>query len=282
MIRPLQADDRLLEDIRQVPSDSHDLHYWWLGQSGFLLKWQGSCLVFDPYLSDSLTEKYAHTDKPHVRMTERVIDPARLSGIGCVSSSHNHTDHLDRETLLALRRANPHLQMVLPEANRAFAAERLGTPAEWPLGLTAGASCQVGSFTFHGIPAAHNELEVDERGRHRFMGFVVEAGPWRVYHSGDTLRYPGMEDWLKPWNLNLAFLPINGDRPERRVAGNLDGPQAAQLAADAGVQRVVPCHYDMFEFNTATPELFIAACEARQQPYQVLQAGEHGFLQAPR
>lgn len=280
MIRPVQADDRLLEDIRQVSSNSVDLHYWWLGQSGFFIKWRGSSLVFDPYLSDSLTEKYAHTDKPHVRMTERVIDPGRLSGIDCVSSSHNHTDHLDRETLLALRRANPRLQMVLPEANRAFAAERLGTPPDWPLGLTAGASCQVGAFTFHGIPSAHNELETDERGQHRFMGFVVEAGPWRIYHSGDTLRYPGMEDWLKPWKLDLAFLPINGDRPERRVAGNLDGLQAAQLAADAGVQRVVPCHYDMFEFNTATPELFIAACEARQQTYQILQAGEHGILKA--
>ena len=56
-----------------------------------------------PYLSDSLTAKYAGTDKPHVRMTERAIDPARLDFIDVVTSSHNHTDHLDHETLWPLR-----------------------------------------------------------------------------------------------------------------------------------------------------------------------------------
>ena len=48
---------------------SDRLHIWWLGQSGFLVQWQGQRALLDPYLSDSLTEKYAHTDKPHVRMS---------------------------------------------------------------------------------------------------------------------------------------------------------------------------------------------------------------------
>jgi len=56
-----------------------------MGQSGFLIKWQGRGLLFDPYLSDSLTAKYADTDKPHVRMVERVIDPAKLTGIAAVT-----------------------------------------------------------------------------------------------------------------------------------------------------------------------------------------------------
>jgi L-ascorbate metabolism protein UlaG (beta-lactamase superfamily) len=55
------------------------LRLWWLGQSGFLVHYDGRFALFDPYLSDSLTRKYAATDKPHVRMTERVVDPARLT-----------------------------------------------------------------------------------------------------------------------------------------------------------------------------------------------------------
>ena len=39
-----------------------------------------------PILPDSLTAKYAETDKPHVRMVERVIDPAKLTGIAAVTS----------------------------------------------------------------------------------------------------------------------------------------------------------------------------------------------------
>jgi L-ascorbate metabolism protein UlaG (beta-lactamase superfamily) len=49
---------------------------WWLRTEGFLIKWQGKYLLFDPYLSDSLTLKYQHTEKPHVRMSELAIDPA--------------------------------------------------------------------------------------------------------------------------------------------------------------------------------------------------------------
>jgi L-ascorbate metabolism protein UlaG (beta-lactamase superfamily) len=92
-----------------------------MGQSGFLIKWQDRGLLFDPYLSDSLTVKYAETDKPHIRMVERVIAPARLNDIIVATSSHNHTDHLDAETLHALLKTNPDLQLVLPEANIEFA-----------------------------------------------------------------------------------------------------------------------------------------------------------------
>jgi hypothetical protein len=61
---------------------------WWLGQSSFLLQWQGHHLLFDPYLSDSLTHKYATTDKPHVRMTEIAITPQQLGYVQTVTCSH--------------------------------------------------------------------------------------------------------------------------------------------------------------------------------------------------
>jgi len=63
-------------------------------------------------------------------MTERVVDPARMSFVDVVTSSHNHTDHLDAETLMPLMRANPAMRVVAPAANRQFAAERLGINPE--------------------------------------------------------------------------------------------------------------------------------------------------------
>jgi L-ascorbate metabolism protein UlaG (beta-lactamase superfamily) len=70
------------------------------------------------------------------------------------------------------------------------------------------------------------------------------------------------------------LLPINGRAPERRVAGNLWGREAAQLAKAIGARMAIPCHYEMFEFNTATPEEFVAECQHLEQPYRVLRAGE--------
>ncbi|MCB0630280.1 MAG: MBL fold metallo-hydrolase [Saprospiraceae bacterium] len=274
MIQPYLKDDNLLTSIHQV--DPNDPHFtlWWLGQSGFLIHWQGQYLLFDPYLSDSLTVKYADTDKPHIRMTELAIDPVRLDCVDVVTSTHNHTDHLDAYTLISLMGANPEMQLIIPEANRNFVVDRIGCDPDYPIGLNDGQSASVGHFTLHGVPAAHNDLERDEAGRCRFMGYVATFGPWTVYHSGDTLWYTGMEDVLSGFNIDLALLPINGNKPERRVAGNLNGEEAARLGRSINARMVIPCHYDMFTFNTADPTEFAHFAETQGQPYRVLQCGE--------
>lgn len=251
------------------------LRLWWLGQSGFLLHYGGRFALFDPYLSDSLTRKYASTDKPHSRMTERVVDPARLTMVELVTSSHNHTDHLDAETLNPLRAANEGLKIVVPEANRAFAAARLGCDPDELTGLTAGQRFEHGPFTLEALPAAHEALDTDGQGRNIYLGYVLSAGSYRVYHSGDTVLYEGLAERLRGFDLSVALLPINGAKPERRVAGNLRGNEAAVLARQAGASLVIPCHYDMFTFNTADPEEeFLPACKAIRQPCRVLRNGE--------
>ena len=247
---------------------------WWLGQSGFLVKFGSRYLLLDPYLSDSLTKKYAATDKPHVRMTERVIAPERLDFVDVVTSSHNHTDHLDAETLVPLTRANPAMRVVVPEANRGFVAERLGVEASALLGVDAGRTITVAGFGITGVPAAHEKLVRDEQGRHRFLGYVVRTATCTIYHSGDTVPYEGMVEMLRPHDVDVALLPINGRKPERRVDGNLWGREAAWLAKEIGAKVVVPCHYEMFEFNTETPAEFVGECERLRQAYRVLRCGE--------
>ena len=268
-------DDDFLDDITTAREDAQNLHLWWLGQSGFLVLWQGRHLLLDPYLSDSLTFKYATSDNPHVRMTERIVDPGRLNFIDVVTSSHCHTDHLDKDTLVPLLRANPDMEIIIPEANREVVVDRLGIMAEVPRGLEVGRSVAIKGFRFHAIPGAHNDLETDSSGRHKFLGYVIEAGPWKLYHAGDTKLYPDIVASLQRWQLDIALLPINGDRPERRVAGNLNGAEAAALARDVGARMAIPCHFEMFEFNTVSPAEFVASCRKLGQPHRVLKCGEH-------
>jgi L-ascorbate metabolism protein UlaG (beta-lactamase superfamily) len=274
MIRPVLQDEAFLENVQKSAHDLQDLRLWWLGQSGFLVQWQGKHLLLDPYLSDSLTHKYATTDKPHVRMTEIVVTPERLNFIDVVTSSHGHTDHLDKDTLVPLFRANPGLEIICPEANRELVVDRLGLMSEAPRVMNAGDSLTAKGFRFHAVPAAHNELETDEWGRHKFLGYVIEAGPWRIYHSGDTKWYDEIVPNVQRYQVQIALLPINGDLPDRRVAGNLTGAEAATLAKQIGAELVIPCHYDMFEFNTASPHAFIAECKRIGQPYRILGCGE--------
>ena len=277
LIPAFQKNEQLRADLR-ARRGAPGFQVWWLGQSGFLLHWQGRYLLFDPYLSDSLTRKYAGTPKPHVRMSERAIDPALLDMIDIVTSSHNHTDHLDAETLRPLLAANPGARFVIPEANRAFVADRLQCDPAFPLGMRDGDTLELDGFRFTCVPAAHNTIERDEAGRCKFVGYVVQFGPYAVYHSGDTLWYAGMADLLKPFSVGLAFLPINGNKPERGVAGNLDCAEAAELGLQIGARCVIPHHYDLFEFNTAEVGEFVREAEMRGIGYRVLRIGEGVFF----
>jgi L-ascorbate metabolism protein UlaG (beta-lactamase superfamily) len=274
VIRPFQSHDALLADIHASDRRDGGFRLWWLGQSGFLLQWQGIHVLLDPYLSDSLTRKYNQTDKPHVRMTHLVIDPARLSFADIVTSTHNHTDHLDAETLGPILAANPRVKLVIAEANRTFVADRLKIDASAAIGLDDGTSVEISGIRFSGIASAHEALERDEQGRATFLGFVLQFGGWTIYHSGDTVRYEGMSEKLRPFKTDVALLPINGRAPERRVPGNLFGREAAQLAKDIEAKLVIPCHFEMFEFNTASTDEFVHACRKLEQPFKVLRCGE--------
>ena len=274
MIEPLRADEAFLADVESARGDREGFRLWWLGQSGFLVQWNGRHLLLDPYLSESLTKKYAATDKPHVRMTRRVVAPERLGFVDVATSSHNHTDHLDGETLGPLRAANPGLKLVVPEANRAFVAERLGCDLAWPLGLDEGQEIEAAGFKIAAVPAAHEAIDRDANGRCHHLGYVVRFGPWSLYHPGDCIPYDGQAERLRPFGVDLALLPINGRAPERRVPGNFTGPEAARLARDIGARLAVPCHYDMFAFNTASPEAFQVECARLGQPCRILRGGE--------
>jgi len=275
LIKAAKKDEELIREMDSLLKDDKHFHLWWLGQSGFLLQWKGKRVLMDPYLSDSLTRKYAGTDKPHIRMSERVVDPSLLKNISIVTSSHNHTDHLDAETLIPILNNNPQIKFIIPEANRNFVAERVKCGADFPIGLSDGKSITIDEFTFHGIPAKHNEIERDEKGNSRFMGYVIEFGDYSIYHSGDTIWFDEMVDLLKPFAVDVAILPINGNDPSRKVAGNLNAREAAEIGKSINAEVVIPCHYDMFTFNTADVNEFVKEADYLNQKYKVLIGGEY-------
>lgn len=249
MIEPLLADDAFLADVEAARAED-GLHVWWLGQSGFLLGSGGRHLLVDPYLSDSLTAKYAGTETPHERLTRRVVAPERLAFVDGVASTHGHTDHLDPETLPAVLADGAVL--VCPAGIEELARERSGAT---PLTLVADETTEVAGFRLTAVPARHPGPQC--------VGYAIEAAGRTVYHAGDTEPCdPGLR------GVDLALLPVNG------MLGNLDGTEAAALARLVGARLAVPCHYEMFAFNTASPERFVAECGRLGQPCRLLRAGE--------
>ena len=255
--------DRLLEepgsvaDLARFGLPSKDPLIGWLGQAGFLIRRGPLQLVIDPYLSDSLATKYRGTRYPHTRLMRPPIAPEQLTEVQVVLCTHAHTDHMDPETLPRIAAASPECLFVAPRAVAAVALQR-GVPAAQLVTIDAGELVAFAdNLAVRAVPAAHEQLETDAAGCHKFLGYLLHLGDRVVYHSGDCVPYPGLCEQLAQAEVDLALLPVNGRDAERRangVPGNFTWEEAVELCLRCHIPAMLACHFGMFDFNTVAAD----------------------------
>lgn len=245
------------------------LEVMWLGQAGFLLRTGDIRIIIDPYLSDSLAKKYRGKEFPHTRMMAVPIAPDALGEADLVLITHDHTDHMDPETIAPLCAAGDRATVLVPRYSRAVALER-GVPTERLVTLNDRESRRTEQgITVWAIPAAHETVQRDDAGNARFLGYLIRIGEYLVYHSGDTVPCEDLESRLVELRdatgrrVDLALLPVNGRDEKRRsrgVPGNLTINEAIAYHRSLSFRNTIVHHFGMFDFNTADPRELREAC----------------------
>lgn len=275
MIEPVVSGAELIREVEGAAAPASGLAIWWTGQSGYLIRSAQGLLAVDLYLSEHLTKKYEATTRPHVRMTRSPLRGEDLRTVDLLLASHKHSDHLDPGTAPEVLRNSPAAMLVLPEAIRNHALD-LGLPADRLIGVDSGSEVRGAGFRVRAIASAHEAFDRDPEGRHPYLGFIIEAAGLRLYHGGDTVAYEGLAEALAGERFDVLFLPINGREPSRGVPGNMTAAEAVDFASRVRPRFLVPCHYDMFEFNTVPVREFEE--QARRLPAgiepKVLKCGE--------
>ena len=162
------------------------------------------------------------------------------------------------ETIEALAR-DDRVRVVVPAPVVPLAAGA-GLAPDRLVGAVPGRPLTVGDVTVHPVPALHGVHVADayshglpgDGGQVRYLGYVLETPAGRLYHAGDTLRWPGQAELLRGLGVEVALLPVNGRDARREaldIVGNLDGREALELVRDAAVPTLVPMHYDLMEGN---------------------------------
>ncbi|ASV83899.1 beta-lactamase superfamily domain protein [Ochrobactrum quorumnocens] len=253
----------LKEYLREPPQPG--IRLFWLGQAGFVLEASEKRIVIDPYLSDSLAKKYKATARPHTRMMPPPVSPDGILFVDLVACTHAHTDHMDPGTLPALLTQNPNAMLLVPRAMKEQALLRSEVKAERIALIEAGETYSIGPITIVATRAAHETLEQDAEGNHKFLGYVFNCGALRIWHSGDCIPYEGLEAEVATLKPNIALLPVNGRRPElsdNGVPGNFTLAEAIALTKHIGATDLVAHHYGLFDFNTEAPETIDAAAQS--------------------
>ena len=276
MIQPVRKGRELLDEIDNEAAPAPVL--WWLGQSGFVVKYRRIVFYLDPYLSESLTKKYADTNRPHIRMTEAPFRGDEVIHADLVFSTHGHSDHLDPGTVPAILASSPEARLVLPKA-LVEKARAMGVPRERMRPTDADDTIEFRKdgavATIHPIPSAHEQLDWSPESGYPHLGYVIRFGECTIYQPGDCVPYDGLVERLRPFGVTVALLPVNGRDPARGVAGNFNIPEAAQLVEEIGARWLVPAHYDMFTFNTVDISLFVEHMKTRpKQNFKILRCGE--------
>lgn len=221
----------------------------WYGQSGFRLAAGGSRLLIDPFLSERPERRHPPP-----------ASAAEFADITLVLCTHEHVDHLDLPFLREFSAVNPVARIVVPAPVVAIAAEGGLDPARL-LGAAPGEVLREAGVTVDPLPALHGiggdepvaYTFAEQEGSARFLGYVVEIGGIRFFHSGDGLVYPELPAALSALAPDVLMIPINGRdhiRESAGIVGNMNETEAAWLCAQVKPSYVIPMHYDAIEGNT--------------------------------
>ena len=235
------------------------------GQASFELRGADTVVLIDPWLSTKLEE-----DEGITRHAGPALRAEDIAAADLVCITHEHADHLDPPTLATIAERLPDAIFLAPAPATAL-VEQAGVPRGRIHPAHDGVALEAAGARVTALRAAH-ELHPeafggyrfwrDERGDHRSLSYLVELDDHAVFHAGDTIWWPGLEEELRELAPDVAILPINGRDAMREadgIWGNLNAAEAAALAAAADVPAVIPCHFDGVTGNLGDLDAFTAA-----------------------
>lgn len=246
---------QLIREVNQTSVPYGTLAIWFLGQESIIIKGDGITVYIDPYVSDYL-EKNGDLSRTY----PAPITPEDIIGADLCLITHEHGDHMDAGTLPIVHQQNKNALIIAPACCK---EPIISMGVDGAQILEADHSQDIELFSkiqISVVPAAHEQLERDDEGKYRYVGYIIKLNGVTLYHAGDTVIFPELVEHLSAVKPDVALLPINGRdyfRNKRGIVGNMDYREAAELAVTIGAETVIPLHYDVFSGNAEKPGNFV-------------------------
>ncbi|HJR85052.1 MAG TPA: MBL fold metallo-hydrolase [Nitrososphaeraceae archaeon] len=152
----------------------------WTGHAGFKITYKGKNIYIDPY---KLSKKHEN-----------------ISDADVVLVSHNHFDHLSIEDLKNIVNETT----VIVSAQECLSQLKSLNVKE-SIGIDPRNSVKVNELKIETVPAYNVDKEFHPKNDKK-IGFIVEFGNDRLYHTGDSDIIPEMKDTSS----TIALIPVSG------------------------------------------------------------------------
>lgn len=249
------------------------LRLTWLGHSSALVELDGARILVDPVLADDPLSPLSFVGPR--RFFPSPLALAEVPPLDAVVISHDHYDHLDRATVLAL--ASRTRRFVTPLGVGSHLAY-WGIPPDQIVELDWGEELLSGWLRIVALPARHFSGRVLLGDRTQWASFAFLGPRHRVFYSGDTGFMPQFAEVGArhgPFDLTLVKIGAYG-RGWPDV--HLDPEQAVEVHELVRGGWLVPVHWGTLNLSyhgwTEPAERVIVAARARGVALVVPRPGE--------
>lgn len=231
----------------------------WIGHASMLVQASGLTVLTDPIFSERASPVQLVGPK---RAQPPGLALADLPLIDVVLISHNHYDHLDKASVLAIAERSaaagkPTLFLVPLGLKQWFSDIRISNVIE----LDWWDQHNVRGVQFNFTPTQHwSARGLSDRSQTLWGGFAVFAPDLHWYFAGDTgyskdfadvqARFSSRQRQTQDPVFDLALLPIGAYKPRWFMAEqHIDPLEAVQIHLDLKAKRSVGIHWGVFELT---------------------------------
>ncbi|WP_037439835.1 MBL fold metallo-hydrolase [Shewanella mangrovi] len=226
-------------DIKQFAADQ-DL-FVWLGHSSFYLQLGGKKLLLDPVFSDDAAP-VPFVNRPFAG--SNIFTAADFPTLDALLISHDHWDHLDYPSVMALK---PKVNQVITGLGIGASFEAWGFDqrkihsGNWNSEYDLGDGVKV-----YLVPARHYSGRSLSRRQTLWAGFVVESPNYRLYFSGDSGYGPHFEELKQRFGEFDMVALDSGQYDDRWANIHMTPEQAVKAATELNTKAYFPEHIGKF------------------------------------
>jgi L-ascorbate metabolism protein UlaG (beta-lactamase superfamily) len=232
----------VVEPGRFATPPASGIRFTWLGHSTILLEIDGHRFLTDPVWSERVGPVDFAGPK---RFFPPLLAIRDLPPLDAVLISHDHYDHLDYATIVALK--DRAATFVCPLGVGAH-LERWGVPVAKIIELDWWDSRRFGDLTLWAVPARHasGRMLFVDNGAKLWAGYAFIGASHRVYYSGDTGLFPALRtigERLGPFDLTMIEI---GQYDQAWPDWHLGPEQAIEAHRRVRGAVMLPVHWGLF------------------------------------